>query len=335
MRNVLPIPILALVVALTAGTQLLAQSGEKIYQQTLKSTVWVVVPQGRGGLVASGTGSLIDTRKRLILTNYHVVGTKDAVMVFFPIYQKNGEVMSDRKTYLNGKTNIPGKVVFRDSKKDLALIQLALLPKGAKELPLAAKSPRPGQRLHSIGNPGVSGALWAYNFGTVKQLSTKQGRTSGADGFEIDAKVVETTSPLNPGDSGGPVVNDAGELVAVTQGHVSEGRAQGAGVSIFIDVSEVKRILTSSGVRRIPEPPPAVADTKTEGEPAPVTTVANAPEDTAAKQEKEAAHQLKLAKKLLDEGVSDKGRIRLKKLLEEYPKTKAAEEAKQLLHKKQ
>src|SRR5260370_1335395 len=149
MRHAFWINMVASLALLASGAWSSAQqveSGEKIYQRALKSTVWVVVPQGRGGLVASGTGSVVNLKKRLILTNYHVVGNKDTAMVFFPIYLKNGEVVSERKTYLKGNAGIPGKVVARDSKKDLALIQLGAIPRGAQELALAAKSPTPGQR---------------------------------------------------------------------------------------------------------------------------------------------------------------------------------------------
>src|SRR5262249_43830818 len=54
----------------------------------------------------------------------------------------------------------------------------------------------------------------------------------------------ETTSPTNPGDSGGPLVNDSVQLVGVTQGANTGAR----GVSLFIDVSEVRKILKEQGL---------------------------------------------------------------------------------------
>ena len=53
-------------------------TGKEIYQRTLKSTVWIahqVEITGRGSAVATGSGSLIDVPHRLLLTNFHVVGT--------------------------------------------------------------------------------------------------------------------------------------------------------------------------------------------------------------------------------------------------------------------
>jgi S1-C subfamily serine protease len=333
----LRIQIVAILVLLVLGTRLPAQqgrapegdSGEKIYQRALKSTVWITVPLGRG-LEARGTGSVVNLKKRLIITNYHVVGSKDVARVYFPLYGKNGEVIVERKTYQANRGWIAGKVVAREPKKDLALIQLEAMPKGAQEMVLAPKSPSPGQRLHSIGNPGASDALWLYTQGTVRQVYTKKWRPGGEDGFDIEAKIVETQSPVNHGDSGGPVVNDRGELVAVTQGAVSDSTARL--VSIFIDVSEVRNLLASKGVVKLREPPPASTE-KPATEATVDKTTTKPDEDKTTKEEKEAAHKLKLAKMLVDDGLRDKARTRLKELIEAFPKTKAAADAKELLDK--
>jgi tetratricopeptide (TPR) repeat protein len=91
--------------------------------------------------------------------------------------------------------------------------------------------------LHSIGNPSASGALWVYSTGTVRQVYRKEWRF--ATGPVRSARVVETQSPINPGDSGGPVVNDAGEVLAVVSGRQPEA----ALVSWCISVEEVKAYL--------------------------------------------------------------------------------------------
>jgi S1-C subfamily serine protease len=302
---------------------------EKVYQRTLRSTVWVVVP--RGDRIGSGAGSLVDVPKRLVITNYHLVGERDDVLIFFPIIQKNGDVVAERSTYRKSATGIRGKVVARESKKDLALIQLEALPRDARALFLARESPKTGQRLHSIGNPGTSDALWVYTEGTVRQVYHKQFRTTGKndEGFEIDARIVETSSPVNAGDSGGPVVNDKGELVAVTQGHLADSQARL--VSLAIDVSEVRKILASKGVTKLATLPGTAPD-KPRAQ-ATADTAQKPDEDPAEKMEKDAARKLKLAKMLAEDGLVDKARLRYKEIIETYPKTKAADDARQLLEK--
>ena len=99
----------------------------------------------------TGTGSLVALQQRFVLTNYHVVRENEKALIFFPIFLKEkgkNRPVVERDTYLSGDTAISGKVVARDPKKDLALIQLEAVPAGAKSLPLAAEGPGPGQRLH-------------------------------------------------------------------------------------------------------------------------------------------------------------------------------------------
>jgi hypothetical protein len=80
----------------------------------------------------------------------------------------------------------------------------------------------------------------------------------GDEEYRLEARVVETDSPTNPGDSGGPLANDKGELVGVTQGNVN--RFQAAALSTFIDGSEVQRFLNTQTVREITTGrPPIVA----------------------------------------------------------------------------
>jgi HEAT repeat protein len=122
------------------------------------------------------------------------------------------------------------------------LIQLERLPGDVEALPLAPRSPRPGQRVHSVGNPGRSGGMWVYTSGTVRHFYQKKwSSVSGLGLTSHEAMIVETQSPTNAGDSGGPLVNDRGELIAITQGGDREANLQ----SCFIDVTEVRSLLTN------------------------------------------------------------------------------------------
>jgi hypothetical protein len=266
------------------------------------------------------------------LTNYHVVGDKDSAIVYFPMYEK-GKLVAEKQTYMTRGHAIPGKVIAKDSKRDLALIQLeGAIPSEARTLKLSKDSPSPGQRVHSVGNPGASGALWVYTPGSVRQVYHNKFRAAaqnGEDLFEVDAKIVETASGVNQGDSGGPVVNDKGEMVAVVQGHLDEAKARS--YSIFIDVSEVWALLAIKRLAKLPPPPSE--DTPKEVEPASDTTKTKPDEDTVAKKERDAARQLKYVKTFAAEGKSDLARSHCHDIIEKYPDTKAAKEAKELLEK--
>jgi hypothetical protein len=211
-------------------------AGASVYQKVVRSTAWVHSDRGSGRL-ATGSGALVDKGRRLVLTNYHVVGDVKSATVFFPQYDGK-KVIPDRGRY---RTGIAGEVVEIDKEADLALVRIDRVPEGIPELPLAKDSPDPGQSVHSIGNPGKSGALWVYTPGKVRQVYSKRWKAKLDERTVItfEAKVIETDSPTNAGDSGGPLVNDAGQLVGVTQG----GAIDAQSISIFVDLSEVKRLM--------------------------------------------------------------------------------------------
>lgn len=212
-----------------------ASADVNTYKNTLKSTCWVLAKDD--GETSSGTGVLIDAEKKIVVTNYHVVGTARSAVVFFPDMTDNSPNV-DRKHYLKEvkKLGVRGRVVAADLKRDLALIEITKLPAGVQAIKLADKTISPGEEVQSIGNPGATEALWVYTSGTVRSVYQKKFRTGAG---EHDFKVVETQSPINSGDSGGPVVNEAGELVAISQAISPKARL----ISYCVDISEVKAFM--------------------------------------------------------------------------------------------
>jgi HEAT repeat protein len=224
--------------------------GNDVYPYLLKSAVFILVvvevqtPMGRGYSMAMGSGSLVDRKNRLILTNDHVAGDAKEVVVFFPTYE-NGKLVAERDRFIQqfrGKKDvIKAKILATDPKIDLCLLQADRVPEGIEALPFSKAQATPGQRVHSIGTPGDSEGMFLYTFGTVRQVYHKRWRSGsrGESVTEHEADVVETQSPTNQGDSGGPLVNDRGEMVGVTHG----GHAEANSLSLFIDVSEARRFV--------------------------------------------------------------------------------------------
>jgi HEAT repeat protein/S1-C subfamily serine protease len=222
----------------------------QIYEQLLGSTFFIVNKlSDRPGLIM-GSGSLIDRKNKLILTNWHVVmdSPRGKMYAFFPEYD-DGQLVKRKDVYLQkllreGEWGIRCFPVtgVEQSRRDLALLKLGGdVPPEAKVLKLARGSAREGDSVHSLGNPGASDACWVYTTGNVRQVyHAAYPVAAGAGVFTVDCQIVETTSPTNPGDSGGPMVNDRGELVAVTHA----GRRGAHLMSKFIDVSEVKAMVS-------------------------------------------------------------------------------------------
>ncbi len=233
--------------------------GAKVYKAAVPAVVWVHSTRPNG--LATGSGSLVDKDRRLVLTNYHVVEENPKATIFFPAF-RDGQPIPE-KTYYSDRANrlgIAGKVVALDKAADLAVIQLDKVPEEVKAIPLAAGTPDPGDNVHSIGNAGKSGALFGYVKGTVRQSYRKKWKAELGKGkvVNFEAKVIETDSPTNPGDSGGPLLNDKGELVGVTQG----GAINANSVSTFVDVSEVKQLLATRPVKELKADTTAPAVTK-------------------------------------------------------------------------
>ncbi len=221
--------------------------GAKVYKQIVPSVVWIHTKAG------TGSGTLIDKQRRLVLTNYHVVQQNPTAKIYFPVF-RDGQPIAE-KTYYTERSNrlaISGKVLSVDKSADLAIIRLESIPDGVLAVKVAEKSPGPGDSVHSIGNAGKSGALFGYVKGTVRQVYNKEWKAelSPRNIANFKAKVVETDSPTNPGDSGGPLLNNTGELVGVTQG----GAINANSVSLFIDVSDIRRVLTRNEVKEPKEP---------------------------------------------------------------------------------
>jgi S1-C subfamily serine protease len=147
---------------------------------------------GRGGAGASHpdwTGSGFMVADRYLVTNAHVV--KDA----------NSRIAVGG---MGGRSEAEPVVV--DEMNDLALLRLST-PTDASQIAFRDAGLGLGETVHAIGYP-LAGLL-----GRGPQFTT--GSVSNLLGPGDDARIVQVTCPIQPGSSGGPVFDDAGNLVAV------------------------------------------------------------------------------------------------------------------------
>lgn len=234
-RLVLCVAVAVVLLASANGTR----ANPDVYDKVLTSTGLILVPQGEGKGDMQGTCWVVDHERKLVITNNHVVGDKKEVFVYFPMVE-NGEVNPLRDAHLKAGRKIAGEVLHRDVKRDLALVRLEKLPANAQALTLAAKSSRPGETLHSVGNSGYnSGLLWRYTRGQVRSVAPY---TLSLPTGTINAMVIETQGPINRGDSGGPLVNDRGDLVGVVSAFDTKDRL----ITWNIDVREVRTFLANA-----------------------------------------------------------------------------------------
>jgi S1-C subfamily serine protease len=230
-------------------------ANDKVYARTVKSTVIVETPK------ALGAGTLIDAKERLIVTANHVVGDDKEVNVYFAAVDEENRPITALKHYVANQERLAvrGTVVAQVERCDLALIQLTRLPEGVVAAPLAARSAQPGQEVHILGHSSIlRGAVFNYSGnGKIRnvvdlKLDITILNAEGRPKRTFEGRIVETTILSREGDSGGPVVNNAGELVAVVSGSVGgpvnkDKDANEVQVNMDIDVSEVKAMLKDAG----------------------------------------------------------------------------------------
>lgn len=165
------------------------QVGIEVYRGA--SPAVVTISTGRG----AGSGSIVSP-EGLILTNEHV------------IREARGGQVAVRMT--NGRT-YTGRVIAVDSRNDLALVRLSTSDR-FPTLSLADSSGiQVGQQVYAIGSPfGLSGT---FTTGILSRI--------GPNGD------LQTDAALNPGNSGGPLLNSRGELIGVNKAILSTGRTGG------------------------------------------------------------------------------------------------------------
>lgn len=192
-------------------------TSKELHQKLLKSSGWI---QQRDGdkILSHGTGWVLDAGRKLMVTNDHVVAGQDTVWVIFPKY-KDGKLVRERAEYDREK-GVKATVIDRDRTRDLAVIQLDSLPDGIVALPLAADEPEETDTVRTIG--GYTNGNEEMVFGSV----SGEVRSVGVNGGLHNAgkvRVVMSTVSINGGNSGGPLVNEAGELVGVNSYTVLRG----------------------------------------------------------------------------------------------------------------
>lgn len=185
------------------------RANENVYKKVAPATAYIYKSEGPQA-AGTGSGFLIDAKERLLITARHVVETKnglaDTVAIVFA-QVKDGEVITEADYYRNNWATlaIRGKVVYDSVRRDMAVIQLEKVPPGVAPLTLAQTKARPAQTIHVIGNSSVVlGGMFNYCQGHVRNTFKY---------VQTGANVLATQAPTNRGDSGGPVVNDFGEVV--------------------------------------------------------------------------------------------------------------------------
>lgn len=211
----------------TSETELDAYSRAVIgaVEQVGPAVVSVYVGQDEDSRGGAGSGVAV-TPDGYVLTNEHVVAT----------------VQRARVVFVDGSSAVAA-VVGRDPATDLAVLRAQ-----AGDLPWArlttAPTLRVGQLVIAVGNPfGFESTVSA---GVVSAL----GRSLRSQSGHMIEGIVQHTAALNPGNSGGPLVNSRGEVAGINTAIIA--MAQGIGFAVPAATAQwvLTEILTQGRVRR-------------------------------------------------------------------------------------
>jgi S1-C subfamily serine protease len=197
------------------------QSITALFEQVSPSVVQVVGRQGgrnsfdeESAGVQSGTGFVWDGAGDIVTNNHVVSGTTDVA-----VRLASGEAVA-------------ADIVGTAPNYDLAVVRLRDSPAIPKPIAVGSSADlKVGQFAFAIGNPfGLDQSL---TFGVISALHRRLPTSSG---HQI-SNVIQTDAAVNPGNSGGPLLDSSGRVVGVNTAIISpSGSNAGIGFAIPIDI---------------------------------------------------------------------------------------------------
>jgi S1-C subfamily serine protease len=167
---------------------------------------------------SSGSGFFINNKGYFVTNNHVVKGCKQSKITF-----KEEEVDAE--------------LIATDETLDLALLRAKVKPKDY--LNISDEPPEKMQKVFVAGYP--------FGKGLSDDLKFTTGIISAVKGFADNSNQIQLDAAINSGNSGGPIVNEDGDLVAVAVSGLDKSKAEGIGFGIkassvinFLEVNNVK-----------------------------------------------------------------------------------------------
>ena len=175
---------------------------------------------------AAGTGMIVSSNGT-ILTNNHVIEGASSIRV---------EISGRSQTY-------PATVLGTSKSQDVALIKVS----GLSNLPTVtlanSSNAQIGDTVVAVGNAYGLGGSPSTVAGTIEAVGrTIQASDDSAVSSETLKGLIETNAQIEPGDSGGPLLNSAGQVIGMDTAASSGGVQGGSTIGFAIPINTAKSI---------------------------------------------------------------------------------------------
>jgi S1-C subfamily serine protease len=218
-----PLPSLTVTPQPAAAVLSLTNVAERVKQYTV--LVWTTDAQGR--LMGSGSG--VSLGQGRIITNHHVIQGAAQVWVRFA----------------DGR-RAPVEVIRLDPRRDLALLQSAFTDTPSTEFG-DSRSLRLAETLLAAGYPRTD-VIGAQDITVTRGIFSGLHESGGVWHVQTDA-------PLNPGNSGGPLVDEQGRVIGIVRSKIRNA----VGLNFAIASGEVQAFLNTSGASQPPDTLPSAS----------------------------------------------------------------------------
>ena len=182
---------------------------------------------------AAGTGFILSS-DGYVATNKHVVSGANKI----------GVILDDGTAYEDVE------LVGTDPLNDFAIIKINNVNDLSPVKLGDSKTTSAGQQVVAIGN-----ALGAYQNSVTSGIISGKGRSltatdSGRTQYETLSDMIQTDAAINGGNSGGPLVNAAGEVIGINTAYASQGNNVGFAIPISSVKGIIKNVLSGKGFER-------------------------------------------------------------------------------------
>ena len=195
------------------------KSLEALIALTEPAIVRIDVSTRDGGGI--GSGFVIDD-SGIVVTNHHVVDGATSAKVAFA----DGTVLS-----------VAG-VLGSDAKRDIAILRIQKDERKLASLKLRKDAPQKGQAVFAFGAP--RGLSFSASEGIVSAIRSASELTEF--GQSLEGEWIQTTTPISPGNSGGPLVDLAGQVVGINTFNIVKGQ----NLNFAVSASDIERIFENT-----------------------------------------------------------------------------------------